>query len=435
MDIQILCNTDDSELFENVKVNSRFCKKWIAQVPEHEGHAVIVGGGPSVADHLDMIRKRHSLGQKIFALNGAAKFLNKNNIVPEYQVILDARPGNIDLLGKADEYLIASQCHPSLFEFDAASNITTWHPAIDGINAHLPEYDGDYAMIGGGTTVGLSAMCLAYVMGYRKLHLFGYDCSHRNAMGHAYKQAMNDNDVLCKVTLNGKVFTSSLAMARQAELFPQVSDNLINLGCIITVDGDGLIKEVVNEMRKIAEPITEKEKYKKMWSIPAYRDMSPGEMTAETFVKIAGITKNQKVIDFGCGTGRGAKKIHELTGAQMQLVDFSENCLDDNVKFPLLIADLTKPIKVKGDIGYCTDVMEHIAPENVNIVIKNIMDCVEAAFFQISLVHDNMGALIGQHLHLSVFPFPWWEDKFKEYKILWKNQDSINAIFYVKKEY
>ena len=25
--------------------------------------------------------------------------------------------------------------------------------------------------------------------------------------------------------------------------------------------------------------------------------------------------------------------------------------------------------------------------------------------------------------------------KFKKYKILWKNQDSINAIFYVKKEH
>jgi hypothetical protein len=123
MDIEIICNTNDDELFANVKLNSRSCDRWIAQAPAHDGHAVIVGGGPSVADQLDMIRKRHALGQKIFALNGAAKFLNKNNIVPEYQVILDARPGNIDLIGKADEYLISSQCHPTLF--DAVENITT----------------------------------------------------------------------------------------------------------------------------------------------------------------------------------------------------------------------------------------------------------------------------------------------------------------------
>lgn len=432
MDIEIICNTNDDELFANVKLNSRSCDRWIAQAPAHDGHAVIVGGGPSVADQLDMIRKRHALGQKIFALNGAAKFLNKNNIVPEYQVILDARPGNIDLIGKADEYLISSQCHPTLF--DAVENITTWHPAVDGLDAHLPDYDGEFAMVGGGTTVGLSTMCLAYTMGYRKLHLFGYDCSHRNAMGHAYKQKMNENDVLCKVTVNGKVFTSSLTMARQAELFPQVCNNLMDLGCVITVDGDGLIKEVVADMRRNAVPMSEDEKYRKMWSIPAYRDTAPGELIAETFVKVANITKEQKVVDFGCGTGRGSKKIHELTGATMQMVDFSNNCLDSNVTFPLLLADLTKPIAAAGDVGYCTDVMEHIAPENVDTVIKNIMDCVESAFFQISLVHDNMGALIGQHLHLSVFPYAWWSDKFKEYRILWSDQDAINAIFYVKKE-
>jgi len=45
-----------------------------------------------------------------------------------------------------------------------------------------------------------------------------------------------------------------------------------------------------------------------------------------------------------------------------------------------------------------------------------------------------MGALIGQHLHLSVFPYSWWADKFKEYRILWSDQDATNAVFYVKKE-
>ena len=432
MDIEIICNTDDAELFGNVEINSRTCKRWVSQVPAHDGHAIIVGGGPSVADELDIIRKRHALGQKIFALNGAAKFLNKNNIIPEYQVILDARAGNIDLLGRADEYLIASQCHPTLF--DSVSNITIWHPAVEELEKYLPDYDGEYAMIGGGTTVGLSTMCLAYTMGYRKLHLFGYDCSHRNAMGHAYKQKMNDNDILCKVTVNGKVFTSSLTMARQAELFPQVCNNLIDLGCIITVDGDGLIKEVLADMRSNSVPMAEDEKYKKMWAIPAYRDVSPGELIAETFVKIANINKNHKVIDFGCGTGRGSAKIHELTSATMQMVDFSNNCLDSNVTFPLLIADLTKPIPLVGDVGYCTDVMEHISPENVSAVIKNIMNCVDSAFFQISLVHDNMGALIGQHLHLCVAPVQWWQDQFQEYQILWSSVDPINAVFYVKKE-
>ena len=433
MDIEIICNTDDAEIFGNVGLNSRSCARWVSQVPAHDGHAILVGGGPSVADFLPMIEKRQSLGQSIFALNGAAKFLNRHGIVPEYQVILDARAENIDLIGKAEKYLISSQCHPTLFEA-IGGEITTWHPAIEGLENHLPEYKDEYALIGGGTTVGLSSMCLAYTLGYRKLHLFGYDSSHRQTMGHAYRQPLNDHDVLCKVTIGGKVFTSSLTMARQAELFPSVCNNLIDLDCIITVDGDGLIKEVVNEMRRNSAPMAEDEKYRKMWSIPAYRDTAPGELIAETFAKVTGIKARTVVVDFGCGTGRGAKRIQELTGANMKLVDFSENCLDKDVKFPLTIADLTKPIHITGDIGFCTDVMEHISPENVDSVIKNIMECVDSAFFQISLVPDNMGALIGQPLHLSVFPYHWWLDKLAGYELIWSNHDQQNAVFYIKKE-
>ena len=432
MDIEIICNTDDAELFGNIRLNSRSCQKWIKELPAHDGHAVIVGGGPSIVDYLPIIEKRRKLGQKIFALNGAAKFLNRHGIVPDYQIILDARPGNVDLVGDAKEYLFSSQCHPSLFNDE--DNITTWHPAMDDMEDHLPNHDQEYALIGGGTTVGLSSMCLAYTMGYRKLHLFGYDCSHRHTMGHAYKQPMNDSDVLVKVTVDGKVFTSSLTMARQAELFPTVCNNLIDLGCIITVDATGLIMEVVRKMRERPDLMPEQEKYQKMWDIPAYRNMSPGELIADYFVELAKIDCDDKVIDFGCGTGRGSKRIHELTQCNIQMVDFSDNCLDKNIKFKLTVADLTHPIDLKADVGYCTDVMEHIPTDDVDAVIKNIMQCVDRAFFQISLLPDHMGQLIGQHLHVSVFPYEWWASKFCDYEVIFSSHNTENAIFYVKKE-
>jgi uncharacterized Rossmann fold enzyme len=253
MDIEILCNTDDDELFANVRENSQSHGVWLKEVPPHDGHAIIVGGGPSIIEYLPSIAKRQQLGQHIFALNGAARFLNRHGLYPEFQVILDARPENITLIGDADDYLIASQCHPDVF--DMIADPIVWHPAIEGIEPNLPEHDDEYVLIGGGTTVGLSSMCLAYAMGYRNLHLYGYDSSHRSAMGHAYNQPLNDRDPLCKVTMAGKVFTSSLTMARQAELFPEVCNNLIDLGCIITVDGDGLIMAVVEEMRRISQEI------------------------------------------------------------------------------------------------------------------------------------------------------------------------------------
>lgn len=436
MDIEITCNTDDEALFANVRENAGAVARWLQEIPAHDGHAVIVGGGPSVAEFLPSILKRRQYGQTIFALNGAARFLNANGVVPDYQVLLDARPDNIDLLAAADEYLIASQCDPAVV--DAVGDPILWHPAMDNIVEHLPAHSDSYVLVGGGTTVGLSAMCLAYAMGYRCLHLYGFDSSHRDAMGHAYQQPMNDRDILCKVTLGGKTFTSSLTMARQAELFPHVCNNLIDLGCTITVDGDGLIMEVMNQMRlNAAKEMTEAEKYQAMWDLPDYRQFSPGENFADEFAEVSGIDQRHTVIDFGCGSGRGGKRVQEITGCEVIQVDFAANCRDQDNDLPFMLADLTQPMSVRGDIGYCTDVMEHIPPEKVDDVIKNIMDCVERCFFKIALFPDSMGALIGHSLHLSVYPADWWAEKLSSYSIRYRQSDRATpfpyATFYVEK--
>ena len=431
MDIEILCNTDDATLFANIEANSGRDLPWVAELPAHDGHAVLVGGGPSLAEHLPSIRKRHELGQVIFALNGAAQFLMGHGIRPDYQVILDARPSNVSLIGKANAYLIASQCDPSVF--DALADrfaVRVWHPAIEDIEQHLPEYGGEFALIGGGTTVGLSAMCLAYTLGYRKLHLFGYDSSHRQTIGHAYAQPQNVTEPVCKVTTGGKVFTASLTMARQAELFPEVANNLIDRGCIITVDADGLIMEVLRQMRE-SPALSEADKYEAMWSHDAYRLWSPGEHAADTFVNLTGITNKNRVIDFGCGTGRGGDRIAQLVGCEVVQLDFAPNCRDVGIELPFFMADLAAPLVVQGDIGYCTDVMEHIPTHQVEDVIRNVMGCVKTCFFQICLLPDHMGALIGHSLHLSVYPVDWWRDKFRAYDISFESSDGENAIFIV----
>lgn len=245
MDIQITCNTDDETLFKNIEINSARDLPWVASVPAHDGHAVICGGGPSLKDTLGEVKRRQNLGQKVFALNNSAKFLRENEILSDYTVICDARPHNANFVGHAAHNLIASQCAPETVERAQVVGVTLWHPVIEGIDDHLAKHDAPFALVGGGTTVGLSAMCLAYILGYRKIHLFGYDSCHSEEGSHAYAQPENDKEPTCKVRVFGRTFRASLAMAQQAELFPQCCDNLIDLGCTITVDGDGLIPHIV----------------------------------------------------------------------------------------------------------------------------------------------------------------------------------------------
>ncbi len=248
MDVKLVCNTPDEDLFGAVAINSRRDLPWVRSEGAREGHACLVGGGPSLADTLPSLERRIRLGQTVFALNGAAKFLNDHGIVPDHQVILDARPENAALIGRARNYLLASQVHPNVFDAVPAKRTMLWHHATEGITDHLPDYDDDYALIGGSHSVGLAGMCLAYSMGYRNEHLFGYDSSHRGRVGHAYAQG--DDPLVNYTAPSGKTFLTTLTMASQAEMFPAVADTLIDAGCIITVDGDGLIREVVAAMKQ-----------------------------------------------------------------------------------------------------------------------------------------------------------------------------------------
>jgi len=429
--IQVICNTSDEEIFNNIRENSKRPGKWLKAEPAHDGVAVLCGSGPSLFDTLPQISAHRALGHKIFAMNGAAAFLDKHGITPDYQVLIDAREETKTLIGPAKEYLFASQVHPACFEMVDAK---LWHLQVGNMENEFPDYDDDYCLIGGAASVGNTATCLAYAMGFRNLQIYGYDSSHRDGMGHAFHQKMNDGDPCCHVTFNGKDFVASLTMKLQAEKFQDTAADLKSLGVKIEVHGDGLLPEMFRNPDKIKESISEVEKYRKMWEHDSYREVSPGELCAERFVKVVNPQPLYRIVDFGCGTGRGSLALRKLTECEIVLVDFTENSRDEEAKdFLFYQCDLTLYIPVKGDYGFCTDVMEHIEPEKVDSAIHRMMESCPLVFFQISTVHDNMGALIGQPLHLTVRPADWWHQKFRElgYRVSWSEASEIAADFVV----
>lgn len=426
--VQLVCNTTDEILFRNIEHNSRLDKEWMQLADEHDGVAILCGSGPSLSDTLEDIREHQRRGRTIFALNGAAKFLHDNGIYPDYQVIVDAREQTADLVGPALEHLFASQVDPKCF--DKAPGAKLWHLEIGNIEEHFPPYEGSYVLIGGATSVGITSTCLAYAMGYRKLHCYGYDSSHKEFEGHAFDQPMNAEDPLTEVEFLGKKYVCSYTMKNQAEKFMGTAQALKDMGVSIEVHGYGLLPDLYN-----TPEIPEQDKYQAMWDIPGYRAYSPGENAAEVFLEwVEGGT----VGDFGCGTGRGGLAISKNDKFTVSLIDFADNCRDEDTKhLPFYKRDLTdvKGLGLNFDHGYCCDVMEHIQPENVDLVINNIMECCKSdAFFQISTVDDKMGILIGQKLHLTVKPFEWWRNTFTSlgYEVLHELDHGDSVIFHVR---
>ena len=95
---------------------------------------------------------------------------------------------------------------------------------------------------------------------------------------------------------------------------------------------------------------------------------------------------------------------------------------------------MEKHIPVAAEYGFCTDVMEHIPPDKVDVVLNNILHAAQSVWFSICLIPDDCGVLIGEPLHLSVHPFEWWKKKFedRDCKILYEKQEGNYAHFYVK---
>lgn len=254
--IQVIArpNVDAEGMLANVRACLARGLPKLAPVPAHDRHAVLIGGGASAARFLSEFAWRKTYhNQTLFALNGVSRWLQDNGIAPDYGVILDPRPGNARFVdagvhwSAGVHWLLASQCHPDVFDAAAGQAISVWHFAAEGIEAALAPGE---TIVGGGLTVGLSAMGVAYALGYRQMHLYGYDSSDTDEQAHAYAQAETDVErQRVEVWHAGRRFIAGAAMYAQAEAFPRWAETLIAAGTEISVHGDGLLPSIAHTMQ------------------------------------------------------------------------------------------------------------------------------------------------------------------------------------------
>lgn len=215
----------------------------------HDGTMVIAGSGPSLPAFIDELKAEHASGRPILAVNGAHDLLCANEITPDLFLTVDPRDIRHNLRRKNEGtiYLLASRVAPEVFDHLKDCRVMIWHSA--GHPQEMPAFEGTgVKKIGGGSTSGLRAIAVGYIMGFRKFVLYGFD-SCNDAQG----RKRFDSGVVTvntDVIVGGRTFICSMAMAAQANEFQTCTYGLLP-GISLEAKGDGLIAAILEERRKM----------------------------------------------------------------------------------------------------------------------------------------------------------------------------------------
>lgn len=247
--LELISNTPEKEIEENVRFSSLSYPNWMQCKDAHNRSAVMIGGGGSINDFIEDIRELQDDGAAVFAMNAASHWARQHGIEPDCQVIIDAKEETSTLVdSEARNHFFASRCNQKTL--DRATSLTLFHMEHGNIESLLPKQrvdQGGYVLVGGDTSVGTCALCVAFTQGFRDFHVFGYDSSHRDKQSHAYKQLMNNNMPTMEIERGGRKFISSIAMSKQPDSFMAYTKALKAEGCTFNVYGDGLLQTIYNE--------------------------------------------------------------------------------------------------------------------------------------------------------------------------------------------
>jgi SAM-dependent methyltransferase len=250
-------NTPEDTVDAQVVANIRAGWQHVMPHDKQDREVILLAGGPSMTEQLDEIRKLRTEGAALVTVNGAYGWALEHGLEPSAQIVLDARAFNarfvLPVTGYT-KYLIASQAHMTTLEPLPRERTFLWHSGLSDANEALVRevLGGQFWPIPGGSTVVLRAIPLLRLLGFWRIHLFGFDsCVRMNGEHHAYAQAENDREILVPVELGGKVFQCAPWQVSQATEF---RDLVAFLGDEVecAVYGDGLIASMVETGAQIS---------------------------------------------------------------------------------------------------------------------------------------------------------------------------------------
>lgn len=241
--VRMEVETEQDYAWSQFEQNIKRDVPWLARQPENDHLAIVCGAAPSLKDHIADIADKQADGAAVYACNSAAGVLVRGGVNPDYQVILDPHQIMLyDFEFKAKCHLLASLVHPSLF--DQSINPILWHPAQQNVMDATRDIDRHFTYIGGGVSVAMFSLCIAYAMGHRAIDAYGIDSSYSGAMyanGRGEDYYSHGGLLVVDIEHAGRTFKTTWDMKQQVQTFLKLAHALKQVGVPIRVHGDGLL--------------------------------------------------------------------------------------------------------------------------------------------------------------------------------------------------
>lgn len=239
------CVMKDEELFTQMELASaRGLPEVTGQSEAREGVIALIGSGPSVETQVSVIKQMKDMGTPIVGIKDAHDWLIGKGIVPDYALAIDPQESRARIFTPSEgvRYMIASQCHPAMFDHLAGKDVTIWHPYV----TKGQKRPVNKMVIGGGTTSGLRAIALFYVLGWRHFALFGFDSCLSEGRLRVNGTFPKDGHQVVEIKAgNGPTRLCNASMALQAQDFQSYYDWLPDAE--FYGFGDGLIQDIIEE--------------------------------------------------------------------------------------------------------------------------------------------------------------------------------------------
>lgn len=253
LELTVQAAGDPAELAENVRSALSRGLPELAPAPcVHDGTFVCVASGWSMPSFIDEIKEHRKAGRPIVSVKVAHDFLCENGVEPDLWINLDPRDRTkgIQRANDRTNYLVASRCPPVTFEHLKGKKITLWHSWTEG--EEMKAMGAGKLAIGGGTTSGMRAINIGYVLGFRKFVLYGYDsCNRADGIKRFTGEKTGPTlDVYVGDGPEKRKFICNAAMAQQANEFQMIYTVMPDIA--VEAKGPGLIAAIIEERRKMS---------------------------------------------------------------------------------------------------------------------------------------------------------------------------------------